>query len=74
MLATFLTTSTLFDQDTSTVGNSIRTSGHSPDGTLVLEEVMLVFDIIHATSTLFDQASTNVLVLIKCQDTLMTRD
>ena len=72
MLATFLTTSTLFDQDTSTVGNSIRTSGHSPDETLVL--VMLVFNIIHATSTLFDQASTNVLVLIKCQDTLMTRD
>ena len=74
VLATFLTTSTLFDLDTPTVDNSIRTSGHSPDGTLVLEEVILVFDIIHATSTLFDQASTSVLVLIGCQDTLMIRD
>ena len=53
VLATFLTTSTLFDQNTPTVDNSIRTSGHSLDGTLVLEEVMLVFNNIHATSTLF---------------------
>ena len=72
MLAIIFTASTLFDQDTPTVDNPIRTSGHCLDRTLVL--VMLVFNIIHATSTLFDRASTSVLVLIGCQDTLMTRD